>query len=91
MVESFQDYGDYNRFSCLYTVCLKATDHLKYLAGILQVLRLEFQKFRILEILNFPPCICAYLYLKFCRGVWGASVFIINNIQLVVKRTQVQL
>ena len=24
--------------------------------GILQVLRLEFQKFRILEILNFHPC-----------------------------------
>ena len=54
------NYGDYNRFSCLYTVCLKATDHLnfklrKYLVGILPVFRLEFQKFRILEILNFHP------------------------------------
>ena len=25
--------------------------------GILQVLRFDFQKFRILEILNFHPCI----------------------------------
>ena len=25
--------------------------------GILQILRLEFQKFRILEILNFHPCL----------------------------------
>ena len=38
----------------------KATDHLnlkycEYLVAILQVLRLEFQKFRILEILNFHP------------------------------------
>ena len=28
--------------------------------GILQVLRLEFQKFRILKILNFHPCACVF-------------------------------
>ena len=28
----------------------------EYLVGILQVLRLQFQKFRILEVLNFHPC-----------------------------------
>ena len=39
--------------------CLKTIDHenwnCEYLVGILQVLRLEFQKFRNLEILNFHP------------------------------------
>ena len=44
-------------FSYLYTVCLKTIDpqnsNYEYLVGILQVLRFEFQKFRILEILNF--------------------------------------
>ena len=40
------------RIQDLYTVCLKATDHLnlrncEYLVGIPQVLRLEFQKFMI--------------------------------------------
>ena len=29
----------------------------KYFEGILQVLKFEFQKFRILEILNFHPCV----------------------------------
>ena len=30
--------------------------HKKWSLGMHQVLRLEFQKFRILEILNFHPC-----------------------------------
>ena len=31
--------GDYNRFSCLYTVCLKATDHLnlKFMIGVSKI------------------------------------------------------
>ena len=37
-----------------------ATDHLNLklliFVGILQVLRYDFKKFRILEILNFHPC-----------------------------------
>ena len=32
--------------------------------GILQVLRFEFQKFRILEILKFHPCIKVYKQMR---------------------------
>ena len=43
-------------------VYLKTLDHLKFeivdIFGIVQVLRFDFQKFRILEILNFHPCPC---------------------------------
>ena len=45
------NWGEYSRFSDLYSVCLKKTDHLN-----LKVLRSEFQKFRIFVILNFHPC-----------------------------------
>ena len=56
------NYGDNNTFSHLFSVCLKAIEHLtwncEYLVGIyvLQVLKLEFQKFRILKILTFHQC-----------------------------------
>ena len=44
-------------FFGLISVYLKTTDHLNLevliFVGILQVLRFDFQKFRILEILNF--------------------------------------
>ena len=49
-------------FFGLFSICLKTIDcvNLKLLIqvfiGILQVLRYDFQKFRILEILNFHPC-----------------------------------
>ena len=33
----------------------------EYLVAILQFLRLGFFKFRILEILNFHPCLCFFL------------------------------
>ena len=49
-------------FFDLISVYLKTIDHLNFklliFIGILQVLRFDFQKFRILEILNFHPCIC---------------------------------
>ena len=62
MGESFQDYSwiQDNSFSDIFSVCLRTFDHLnlncEYLLGILQILRFEFWKFRILEILNFHPC-----------------------------------
>ena len=44
----------------LISVYLKTIDHLNLklliFIGILHVLRSEFQKFRIMEILNFHPC-----------------------------------
>ena len=51
-------------FWYIITVYLKTINHLNlkydYLEGILQVLKFEFLKFRILEILNFHPCIINY-------------------------------
>ena len=44
-------------FSYLYTVCLVCLKTTEYFVGILQVLRLEFQMFRVFEILNFHPSI----------------------------------
>ena len=44
-----------------------------YLVGILQVLRLKFQKFRILEILNFHPCICVSAYNKHISS-WASGL-----------------
>ena len=62
-----------NSFSDLFSVCLQAIGHLnlicEYFVGILQVLRLEFRKFRILEILNFHPCLRS-----FCDSVKGRCV-----------------
>ena len=45
-------------FSDLYSVCLKTINHsnCEYLVGILQVLRSDFRKVRISDILNFHPC-----------------------------------
>ena len=53
--------AEYNSFTdiYIYTVNLKTIKHLNlinYFEGILQVLKFEFQKFRILEIFNFHPC-----------------------------------
>ena len=46
-------------FFDIFTVNLKTINHVNlkyyYSEGILQVLKFEFQKFRILEILNFHP------------------------------------
>ena len=51
--------ADSNSFLDLFSVYLKMIDclnlKLSIFIGILQVLRYDFQKFRILEILNFHP------------------------------------
>ena len=66
MGESFQWNGksaskilnpaDYNSFFYLFSVYLKTIDHLNLILlifiGILQVLRFDFKKFRILKILD---------------------------------------
>ena len=53
--------ADSNSFYDLASVYLKAFDHLTwnfyYVEGIQQVLKFDFLNFRILEILNFHPCI----------------------------------
>ena len=50
-----------NSFSDLVSVYLKVFDHLtwnfQYFESIHQVLNSDFLKLRILEILNFHPCI----------------------------------
>ena len=38
------------------TIDLKTLEIFQYFDDILQVLKLKFQKFRILEMLNFHPC-----------------------------------
>ena len=57
---------DNNSFSDLVSVYLKTIEHLSLkllifvgIHTILQVLRFDFKKFRILEILNFHPCKCS--------------------------------
>ena len=56
--------ADDNRFSYLVSLYLKTIDllNLKMLifVGILKVLRFDFKKFRILEILNFHPYCCFF-------------------------------
>ena len=51
--------ADSNGFFDLFSVYLNTIDHsnlkMWIFMGILQVLRYDFQKFRILEILNFHP------------------------------------
>ena len=53
---------DYNCFSDLFSVEPNTINHLNWkifiIVGILQVLKIEFLKLRILEILNFHPCYC---------------------------------
>ena len=48
----------YNSISGLFSVHIKAIDNLIFLhsVGILQVLRFEFLKIRILETYDFHPC-----------------------------------
>ena len=52
--------ADYNRSSDLFSDYLNTINHLNMklfiFIGILQVLKFDFLKFRILEILNFHPC-----------------------------------
>ena len=52
--------ADSNSFFDLFSVYIKTIDHLNLklliFVGILQVLRFDFKKIRILEILNFHPC-----------------------------------
>ena len=55
------NYSDSNGHFGFTSVDLKTIDHLNLkwfiFFGKLQVLRFDFQKFRILEMLNFDPCI----------------------------------
>ena len=57
------------------SVYLKTIDHLNVklliCIGILQVLRFDFQKFRILEILNFHPCTEFNLTDRFALGLFS--------------------
>ena len=52
-------HADYNSFSDIFTVYLKTINHLNlkynYFEGILQRLKFEFQKFRILENFELHP------------------------------------
>ena len=81
----FLNSGDNYRFSDLYSVCLETIDHLisklwifsGHIAGILQVLRSEFWKFRILEIMNFHPCCYSSLEYKVLK-----VSFVINPLSL---------
>ena len=54
------NYADYNSFSSLESVYLHIINHLNanysYSVDLLQILRFEFLKFRILEFINFHPC-----------------------------------
>ena len=54
------NWADYYGFFDLISVFLKTIDRLNLklliFIGILQVLRFDFQKIRILEILNLHPC-----------------------------------
>ena len=60
----FLNSADSYGFFDLILLYLKTIDHLNFklliFIGILQVLRFDFQKFRILEILNFLTCILSY-------------------------------
>ena len=61
--------ADSNSFFDLFSVYIKTIDHLNLklliFVGILQVLRFDFKKFRILEILNFHGHPCNII----CKGV----------------------
>ena len=52
--------GDYNSLFDWFSDYLNKMNHLNFklsiFVAILHVLKFEFQKFRILEILNFHPC-----------------------------------
>ena len=48
--------------------------------GILQVLRFDFKKFRILEMLNFHPCHVEYFYV-----LHSSSIFILVICSIPVK------
>ena len=58
------NYADYNSFSDIFTVYLKTIKHLSlkyyYFEGILQVLKFEFQKFRILKKIGLSPMYCIW-------------------------------
>ena len=57
---TFLNYADSNSFFDLFSVYQKTIDHLNLkllrFVGILQILRFDFKKFRIFEIVNFYPC-----------------------------------
>ena len=63
---------------------LKLLMFLSLFIGIEQVLRFDFQKFRILEILNFYPCVTAfivefiYMYLLYYTTVSQYSFYLIG-------------
>ena len=54
------NFADFYGILGVFSVYLKTIDSVNFklliFIGILQVLRYDFQKFRILEILNFHPC-----------------------------------
>ena len=84
---------DYNSFSDLFSVDLKIVDHLplnyKYSKGILQVLKLEFPKFRNLEIfLTFSHMllalclsfnVCGFIVLRKILGCFAYFVLDVNH------------
>ena len=49
-------YGLFELISVYFKTIAHLNMKLLIFIGILQVLRFDFQKFRILEILNFHPC-----------------------------------
>ena len=55
------DLGDYHSFFDYFSDYISTINHFNFklsiFVAILQVLKFEFQKFRILEILNFHPCL----------------------------------
>ena len=61
--------ADNNSFYDEFSEFLNTMNHLNLesfiFADILQVLRFEFLKFRILEIFIFPPCTCNMVILTF--------------------------
>ena len=87
MGESFQDYSWIQDFEADFpTFCWKSVSKkCEYLVGILQVLRLEFWKFRILEILNFFPCmlkVTQNVHVQLSSGARGLIVGLRNHLFL---------
>ena len=59
--------ADFNRFSEFFFRLLNTINYLNMklfiFIGIRQVIKFEFLKFRILEIVNFHPCCCDNIFL----------------------------
>ena len=57
--------------------------------GILQILRMEFRKFRILENLNFHSCI-VYILSQRCQKLVGYQAVLMTQRTIEVKREWVK-